>query len=102
MVFTSKTSIPKEEIISPALQRKLNEETSEEKIFSVIATIKESMRNEAIEYFAANYIKVVTEVTPIFVLDISKEMLFLMKDELFLKKLDMPSTYKLMNGLKLQ
>lgn len=102
MVFLSKASMPKEEVVSASLQFKLNEEESQERIFSVIATVVSSERNNAIEYFAANDIKVITEVTPVFVLEISKEMILLMKDEPFLKRLDMPSTYKLKNGLKLQ
>jgi ribosomal protein L30E len=94
------TTKPKEEIVGLALQTAMEELTEEETKLQIIATVIESQRNNAIEYFAANNIKVVVEVTPVFILESSKEDIHFLSKEQFIKKLDMPSVYKLTKGIK--
>lgn len=94
------TQKPKEEIVGLALQSAMEELTDEETKLQIVATIYESQRNNAIEYLAANGIKVVVEVTPVFILEATKEHIHFLSEERFIKKLDMPSTYKLLKGIK--
>ena len=94
------TQKPKEEIVGLALQTAMEELTDEETKLQIVATIYESQRNNAIEYLAANGIKVVVEITPVFILEATKEHIHFLSGEGFVKKLDMPSTYKLLKGIK--
>lgn len=87
--------------ISPALQTRLEEAKSEQETIQVVITTETGKRNPAIEFFAANHIKVITEVTPIFIIEAPKEIvLLLQKETSFIKLMDMTSTYKLSKGIK--
>lgn len=98
--MTFGTPKPKEEIVGLALQSAMEDLADEGAKLQIVATIHESQRNNAVEYFAANFIRVVAEVTPIFILEATKENIHFLSEEMFIKKLDMPSTYKLLKGIR--
>ncbi len=97
---TLAASNPNKETISPSLKLKLEEVKNESELIQLIVLVEAGKRNSAIEFFAANYIKVITEVTPVFMIEATKEMVLLIQKESFIKLMDMPSTYKLMKGIK--
>jgi hypothetical protein len=98
MVFEVQKS--KEEIVGLALQSVMEELTDEDTKLQIVAITQESQRNNAIEYLAANRIKVIAEVVPVFILEATKEDISFLSKESFVKKLDMPSTYKFLKGIK--
>jgi len=90
----------KEEILGLALKLAMEELTNKDTKLQIVAIMQETQRNNAIEYLAANRIKVIAEVAPVFLLEATKEEINFLSEESFVKKLDMPSTYKLLKGLK--